>query len=190
MNCRTLSYYIMWRRESLAMGKPPHSQWPEYRELLVLLSGSVMSDSLPPCYLQCDKLHCSLLTQRVRSNSFPLSQLCCPTILSSATPFSFYPQSPSIRVSSNGSALHIRWPKYWNFSLSISPSSEYSGLILFRMDWFHLLAVQGILKSLLQHHSSKASILWHSAFSMAQHSYPYMTTGKTIPLTLWTLSAK
>ena len=142
MNCRTLSYYIMRRRESLAMGKPPHSQWPEYRELLVLLSGSVVSDSLPPCYLQCDKLPCSLLTQRVRSNSFPLSQLCCPTILSSATPFSFYPQSPSIRVSSNGSALHIRWPKYWNFSLSISPSSEYSGLILFRMDWFHLLAVQ------------------------------------------------
>ena len=93
------------------------------------------------------------------------------------------PQSPSIRVFSE-SALHIRWPKYWNFSLSISPSNEYSGLIFFRIDWFDLLAVQGTLKSLLQHYSSKASILWHSAFTVVQHSYPYMTTGKTIALTI------
>ena len=89
---------------------------------------------------------------------------------------------PSIRVFSNESALHIRWPKYWSFSSSISPSNEYSGLISFRINWFDLLAVQGTLKSLLQHHSSKASILWHSAFFMVQLSHPYMTTGKTIAL--------
>ena len=89
---------------------------------------------------------------------------------------------PSIRVFSNESALCIRWPKYWSFSLSISPSNEYSGLISFRMDWLDLLAVQGTLKSLLQHHSSKASILWCSAFFMVQLSHPYMTTGKTIAL--------
>src|SRR5574337_118852 len=89
---------------------------------------------------------------------------------------------PSIRVFSNESALCIRWPKYWSFSFNISPSNEHSGLISFRIDWFDLLAVQGTLKSLLQHHSSKASILWHSAFSMVQLSHPYMTTGKTIAL--------
>ena len=97
---------------------------------------------------------------------------------------------PSIKVFSNESILCIRWPKYWSFSFSISPSSEYSGLISFRMDWFDLLAVQGTLKSLLQHHSSKASILWCSAFFMVQLSHPYMTTGKTITLTRWTLPTK
>ena len=90
---------------------------------------------------------------------------------------------PSIRVFSNESVLHIRWPKYWSFNFSISPSSEYSGLISFRMDWLDLLAVQGTLKSLLQHHSSKASILLCSAFFIVQLSYPYMTTGKTVALT-------
>ena len=89
---------------------------------------------------------------------------------------------PSIRVFSNGSALLIRWPKYWSFSFSISPSNEYSGLIYFRMDWLDLSVVQGILKNLLQHHSSKASILRHSAFFTVQLSHPYMTTGKTIAL--------
>ena len=93
---------------------------------------------------------------------------------------------PSIRVFSNESVLCIRWPKYWNFSFSISPSNEYSGLISFTMDWLDLLAVQGTLKSLLQHRSSKASILWHSAFFIVQLSQPYMTTGKTIALTRWT----
>ena len=92
---------------------------------------------------------------------------------------------PRIRVFSNESALRIRWPKYWSFSFRISPSSEYSGLISFRMDWLNLLAVQGTLKSLLQHHSSKASILLHSAFFIV-NSHPYMTTGKTIALTRWT----
>ena len=86
---------------------------------------------------------------------------------------------PSIRVFSNESVLRIRWPKYWSFSFSINPSNEYSGLISFRMDWFYLLAVQGTLKSLLQYHSSKASILWCSAFFMVQLSHPYMTIGKT-----------
>ena len=97
---------------------------------------------------------------------------------------------PSIRVFTNEAAVHIRWPKYWSFSFSISPSNEYSGLISFRMDWFDLLAVQGTLKSLLQHHTSKASILWHSAFFTVQLSQPYMTTRKTIALTRWTFVGK
>ena len=96
---------------------------------------------------------------------------------------------PSIRVFSTESHLCIRWPKYWSFSLNISPSNEYSGLI-FRMDWLDLLAVQGTLKSLLQHHSSKASVLWCSAFFIAQLSHSYMTTGKTVALTRWTLVGK
>ena len=113
--------------------------------------------------------------------------LCRPVIL---LPSIF----PSIRVFSNGSVFHIRWPKYWSFSFSISPSNEYSGLISglisFRMDWLDLLAVQGTLKSLLQHHSSKASFLRHSAFFTVQLSHPYRTTGKTIALTRWTFVDK
>src|SRR5574340_576528 len=97
---------------------------------------------------------------------------------------------PSIRVFSNESALRIRWPKYWSFTFNISPSKEHPGLISFRMDWLDLLAVQGTLKSLLQHHSSKASILQHSAFFTVQLSHPYMTTGKTIALTRWTFVGK
>ena len=102
--------------------------------------------------------------------------LCCPRLL---LPSIF----PSIRVFSNESVLCIRWPKYWSFSFNISPSSEYSGLISLRMDWLYLLAVQGTLKNLIQHHGSKASILWCSAFYIVQLSHPYMTTGKTIVLT-------
>ena len=97
---------------------------------------------------------------------------------------------PSIRVFSNESALHIRWPKYWNFSFSISPSNEHSGLISFRMDWLDVLTVEGTLKSLLQRHSSKASILQRSVFFIVQLSQPYMTTGKTIALTRWTFVGK
>ena len=97
---------------------------------------------------------------------------------------------PNIRAFSNESTLCIRWPKYWSFIFSISPSSEYSGLISFRMDWLDLLAVQGTLKSLLQHHNAKASLLQHSAFFMVQLSHPYMTTGKTIVLTIWTFVGK
>ena len=97
---------------------------------------------------------------------------------------------PSIRVFSNESVLHISWPKDWSFSFSISPSNEYSGLISFRMDWLDLLAAQGTLKSLLQHHTSKASILQHPSFFTVQLSHPYMTTGKTIALTSWTFVGK
>ena len=97
---------------------------------------------------------------------------------------------PSIKVFSNESALRVWWPKYWKFSFSISPSNEYLRLISFRMYWLDLLAVQGTLRSLLQHHSSKASILWHSAFFRVQFSHPYMTTGKIIPLTRWTFVGK
>ena len=109
--------------------------------------------------------------------------LCCPLLLLS-------PIFPSIRVFSNESVLCIRWPKYWSFSFSISPSNEYSGLISFRMDCFDLLAVQGTLKSLLQHHSSKASFLWCSAFFIVQLSHPYMNTGKTMALTRWAFVGK
>ena len=109
--------------------------------------------------------------------------LCRPLLLLPPIP-------PSIRVFSNESALPIRWPKYWSFSFSISPSSEHPGLISFRMDWLDLLAVQGTLKSLLQHRSSKASILQCSTFFVVQHSHPYMTTGKTIALTRWTFVGK
>jgi len=97
---------------------------------------------------------------------------------------------PGIRVFSNESVLHIRWPRYWSFSFSISSSNEYSGLISFRMDWLDLLSVQGTLKSLLQHHSLKASVLWHSALFIVQLSHPCMTTGKTIVLTRWTFVGK
>ena len=97
---------------------------------------------------------------------------------------------PSIRVFSNESVLRIRWPKYWSFSFSISPSNEYSGLVSFRIEWFDLFAVQGTLKGLPQHHSSKASILWHSAFFIVQLSHPYMIIGKTIALTKWTCVGK
>ena len=109
--------------------------------------------------------------------------LCCPLLL---LPSIF----PSFRVFSSESALHIRWPKYWSFTFSISPSNEHPGLISLRMDWLDLLAVQGTLKSLFQHHSSKASILLHSAFFIIQLSEPYMTTGKTIALTGWTFAGK
>ena len=109
--------------------------------------------------------------------------LCCPLLL---LPSIF----PSIRVLSSESVLHIRWPKYWSFSFSISPFNEHPGLISFRVDWLDLLAVQGTLKSLLQHHSSKASILWHSVIFMVQLSHPYITTRKIIALTRWTFVGK
>ena len=106
-------------------------------------------------------------------------------------PFSPLPSIfSSIRVFSNESVLHIRWPKYWSFSFKISPSNEYLGLISFRMDWLDLLADQGTLKSLFQHHSSRASILWRSAFFIVHLSHPYLTTGKTIALTRWTFVGK
>jgi len=149
------------------------------------------------CPTLCDPMDCSTLGLPVITNSRSLLKLmsfesvmpsnhlilCCPLLL----PPSIF---PSIRVFSHESALHIRWPKYWSFSFSISPSNEYSGLISFRMDWLDLLAVQGTFKSLLQHHSSKASMLWCSAFFIVQLSYPYMTTGKATALTSWTSVGK
>ena len=125
---------------------------------------------------------------RVCSNSCPLS-LWCNNHLILCHPLLLLPSVfASIRVFSNESAFWIRWPKYWSFS--IRPSNEYSGFVSFRIDWFDLLAVQGTLKSLLQHHNSKASILWHSAFFLVQLSYLYMTTGKAIALSIWTFVSK
>ena len=141
-----------------------------------------MSNCLQSHGLQHARPPCPSLTPGVYSNSCPLDQWCHPTISSSVIPFSPCLQSFPASGSSE-SVLHIRWPKYWSFSFSISPSTEYSGLISFRMDWLDLCAIQGTLKSLLQHHSSKASILQCSAFFIVQLSQPYMTTGKTIALT-------
>ena len=149
-----------------------------------------MSDSLWPYGLQNARLPCPSPSHRVCSNSCPLSRWYHPTILSSVVPFSSCLQSFPASVFSNESVLCIKWLKYWSFSFSINPSNEYSGLISFRMDWLDLLAVQGTLKSLLQHHSSKVSILQRSAFFMVQLSHPYMTTGKTIALTRWTFVGK
>ena len=140
---------------------------------------SVASDSLQPHGLQHTRLPCPSPIPGTYSNSCPSSRWCHPTISSSVVPFSCLQSFP---VSGSFSVLHIRWPEYWSFSFSINPSNEYSGLISFRLDCFDLLAVQGTLKSLLQHHSSKASILRHSAFFMVQFSHPYMTTRKTIAL--------
>ena len=127
---------------------------------------SVVSTSLRPHELQHSRPPCPSPTLGVHSNSCPLSRWCHPAISSSVVPFSSCPQSLQHRVFSNESTLCMRWPKYWSFSFSISPLKEHPGLIFFRMDWLDLLAVQGTLKSLLQHHSSKASILRCSAFSL------------------------
>ena len=131
--------------------------------------------------LELAQTHVSDAIQSVMPFSHPI--LYCPLLL---LPSIF----PSIRVFSSESVLRIRWPKYWSFSFSISPSNEYSGLIFFRMDWLDLLAVQGTLKSLLQHHSLKASVLWCSAFFMVQLSHSSMTTGKTIALAIWIIVHK
>ena len=128
------------------------------------------------------RLPCPSPTPRAYPNSCPSSGWCHPTILSSVVPFSSHLQSFPAPVFSIESVLRIRWPKYWSFHFSITPPNEYSGLISFRMDWLDLLAVQGTLKSLLQHHSSKA-ILWCSAFFIVQLSHSFMSTGKTIALT-------
>ena len=157
-------------------GSTPHWNRPWEQ---VQFSRSVVSDSLRPHESQHT---CPSPTPGACSNSCPSSRWCHPTISSSVLllPPSIF---TSIRVFSNESVLPIRWPKYWSFSFNIRPSNEYSGLISFRMDWLDLLAVQGTLKSPLQHHSSKASILQYSAFFMVQLSHPHMTTGKTIALT-------
>ena len=156
----------------------------------VQFSRSVVSDSLrphelqhtrPPCPSQTFRVHPNLCTESVMTSSHLI--LCRPLLLLPPIP-------PSIRVFSNETTLHVRWPKYWSFSLNICPSNEYAGLISFRIDQLDLLAVQGTLNSLFQHHSSKTSILWCSASFIVHLSHPYMTTGKTIALTMWTFVGK
>ena len=150
-----------------------------------------MSNTLRPYGLQHTRLPCPSPTPKACSNSCPSSQWCQPAISSSIIPFPPAPNPCQDQglfqwVNSSHEVAKI----YWSFSFSISPSSEYPGLISFRMDWLDLLAVQGTLKSFLLHHSSKASILWHSAFFIVQLSHPYMTTGKTIASTRWTFVGK
>ena len=155
---------------------------------LLLVSRLVMAYSLRPRGLQHTRLPCPSPSPGACSNSCPLSQGCHPTILSSVVPFfclQSFPASAPFLVNQL-----FRWLKYWSFSFNISPSNEYSGLISFRINWFDILAVWGPLKSLLQHHSIKASILWCSVFFMVQLSYPYMATGETIALTTWTVVGK
>ena len=150
-----------------------------------------MSNSLQPHESQQARPTCPSPTPEVYSKHMSIESVMPSSHLILCRPLLLLPPiPPSIWVSSNESTLHMRWPKYWSFSFSISPSNEHPGLISFRMDWVDLLAVQGTLRSLLQHHSSKASILRCSAFFTVQLSHPYMTTGKTIALTRWTLLTK
>ena len=149
-----------------------------------------MSDSATP-WTAAHQASLSITNSRSLLKLMSMESVMPPNYLILCHPLLLLPSIfPSIRVFSNESALHIRWPKYWGFSFSISPSNEHPELSSFRMDWLELLAVQGTLKSLLQHHSSKASILKHSAFFIVQLSHPYMTTGKTIALTRWTFVGK
>ena len=150
-----------------------------------------MSNSLLPHGLQHTRPPCSSSTPIVYSNSCNIESVMLSNHLILCHPLLLLPSVfTNIKVFLNESVLHIRWPKDWSFSFSISPCNEYSGLISFRMDWLDLLAVHGTLKSLLQHHSSKSSILWCSAFFIVQLSHPYMTTGKTIALSRWTFVGK
>ena len=166
------------------------NQRSQRQKTWIQFSRSVMSNSLQPHGLQHAWPPCPSATPGVYSNSCPLSRWCHLTISSSIVPFSSHLQSFPASVSFPMSLLHVGWPRYWSFSFSISSSNEYSGLISFRTDWLDLLAVQGTLKSLLQHHSLKASILRHSASFIVQLSHPYMTTGKTIALTTQTFVGK
>ena len=165
------------------------------RVCFIHISSVQFSSVAQLCLTLCDPMDCSTPGLPVHHHLLEFAQTHVHRVgdtiqpshsLSSPSPSIF----PSIRVFSNELVLRIRWPKYWSFSFSISPSNEYSGLISFRMDWLDLLAVQGTLKSLLQRHSSKASILQCSAFFIVQLSHPYMTTGKTIALTRWTFVGK
>ena len=158
-----------------------------------LVQFSSVAQSCPTLWaheLQQGRPSCPSPTPGVYSNSCPSRWWCHPAISSSVVSFSSHLQPFPASGSFQESVLHIRWPKYWSFNFNISPSNEYSGLISFRMDWLDLLAVQGNLESLLQHHSSKASILSCSAFFIVQLTHPCMTTGKTIALTRWTFVGK
>ena len=165
-------------------------------------TGNGLSDSIPivssvtqSCPTLCDPMNCSMPGLPVHHQLPEFTQIHVPSVMPSShlilcRPLLLPPIPPSIRVFSNESTCCMRWPKYWSFSFSNIPSREIPELISFRMDWLDLLAVQGTLKSLLQHHSSKESILQHSAFFTFQLSHPYMTTGKTIALTRWALVSK
>ena len=177
---------LMWREAG---------KWREREreEIAFALLSSVteLCLTLRPRGLQHVRPPCPSPTPRAYSNPCPLSQWCHPTISSSVVPFSSCPQSfPASGSFPMSQLFAIWWPKDWSFSFNISPSNEHTGLISFRMDWLDLLAVQGTLRSLLQHHSSKASVLRGSAFFIVQLSHPYMTTGKTIALTRWTFVGK
>jgi hypothetical protein len=180
--------FIIAKTKKQGINKIPVSEWIIKLWLLLLLLFTQLCSTLCDPWTAAREaflsftISQSLLTLMSIELVMPCNHLilCHPCLLPSIL--------PSIRVFSNESALCIRWPKYWSFS--ISPSNEYSGLISFRIDWLDLPAVQGTLKSLLQHHSLKASFLWHSVFFMVQLSYPYMTTGKTISLTRWTFVSK
>ena len=153
-------------------------------------SCSVVSDSLQP-WTAARQVSLSIISSWSLLKLMSIESVMPSSHLILCHPLLLLPSIPhSIRVLSNESTLRMRWPKYWSFSISISPSSEHPGLISFRMDWLDLLAVHGTRKSVLQHHSSKASILWRSAFFTVQLSHPYMTTGKTIALAKWTFVCK
>ena len=163
------------------------NQSPEYQ----------FSSVVQSCPTLCDPMNCSMPgLQSITSSRSSLKLMSIESVMPSSHLILCHsllllpPIPPSIRVFSNKLTLHMRWPKFWSFSFSISPSNEHPELISFRIDWLDLLAVQGTLKSLLQHHSSKASILQHSAFFTVQLSHPNMTTGKTIALTRWTFVGK
>ena len=196
----------------------PVRTWGQEKWLAQLFQSSVPAEpeylTSPPtfqCPARSDQIRSGQSLSRVRlcatswitahqASLSTINSQSLPKLIESVMPFSHLilcrpllllpPIPPSIRVFSNESTLHMRWPKYWSFSFSISPSNEHPGPISFRMEWLDLLAVQGTLKSLLQHRNSKASVLWCSAFFTVQHSHPHMTTGKTIALTRWTFVGK
>ena len=184
---RLRNWSVSWiGEEGLPLGA--HTLLPCINEVCnqfssVQFSCPVLSDSLRPHEPQHARPRCPSPTPGVHPNPCPSHQWCHPTISSSVVPFSSCPQSFPASGSFQMSSLHIRWPKYWSCSFKISPTNEHSGLISFWMDWLDLLAGQGTFKSLLQHHSSKASILRHSAFFTVQLSHPYMTIRKNIALT-------
>ena len=182
---KTIRHLRNWNKRAVG----PQRAWGEL--LLLLFRPSVVSESLQPHGLQHARFPCLSLSPGVCSNSCPFIRWHHPTISSSVTPFSPCSQSvPASGLFQWVSSLHQVAKSIWSFSFSISPSSEHSGLISFRIDWFDLFPVQGTLKSLFQHHSLKTSILWPSAFFMVQFSHSYMITGKTINLTTWTLVGK